>query len=100
MPDRTHPSGIMNLRDPYDIENYYSEQFMQENLDRDLQYGFDPQWSKFLRATQPDIFDLDPESDEYAEKLYGAADQFVKNKYDYEDELISTNRSLLFSMLF
>ena len=25
---------------------------------------------------------------------------WYKNKYDYEDELISTNRSLLFSMLF
>ena len=30
MPDRTHPSGLMNLRDPYDTENYYSEEFMQK----------------------------------------------------------------------
>jgi len=97
MPDRTHPSGLMNLRDPYDTENYYSEEFMQENLNRALGFGFDPQWSEFLRTTQPGIFDLDPESDEYMSQIGSAVDAFVKNKYDYEEagSLFDRNQQLI-----
>ena len=97
MPDRTHPSGLMNLRDPYDTENYYSEEFMQENLNRALGFGFDPQWSEFLRTTQPGIFDLDPDSDEYRSQIGSAVDAFVKNKYDYEEagSLFDRNQQLI-----
>jgi len=97
MPDRTHPSGLMNLRDPYDTENYYSEEFMQENLNKALGFGFDPQWSEFLRTTQPGIFDLDPNSDEYRNQIGSAVDTFVKNKYDYEEagSLFDRNQQLI-----
>ena len=67
MPDRTKSSGIMNLRDPYDEENYYRPEFAQENV-----------WDHFNQDFIDYIEAVDPGNKESLEYLF---DKYRKNKH-------------------
>jgi len=72
MPDRTKPSGIINLRDIYDEDNYYRSEFLDQNI-----HPYKEEINAFIKK-------FDPEDKFSDNQRMALVDKYLKNKHDQQ----------------